>query len=408
MKTSWKLVLAGAVSLTLLGESVAAPKRPAVGKPAGNAAVQQPRPNPAPPRVQQAPRTNVPAPTRVQPQRTTPTPRVSQPRAPQSAIQSAGRSPKAPAVRPNVHTPVTARANANRLPVQQHARTPVPHRQPTQLSSRGKGTGTSKPTLQVAPKNRVVGKVPSRNGSSAAKIPSITPPRPLVTASPFVQRPGLTDGQKLTGQFFAASGSLAAPAAAALAKAIDGQMLSAGEVDVLQAEQESNPVLQTPVAEAAMSAVLGDQRSLQTEQSLLALGTLAKLGTGTNCGLPACPDRDNSDAPQIVETPPEITQVKGDERDETSPSTGETGLRIVQVLEAGAAEQADLRANDVLYSVDGKRVRNYDEFRAAVQGSKGAVEVVFFNAETKKYEKLEVTPQGGLLGVAVIETELPE
>jgi S1-C subfamily serine protease len=77
----------------------------------------------------------------------------------------------------------------------------------------------------------------------------------------------------------------------------------------------------------------------------------------------------------------------------------EGGVLLRAVTRGAAAEQAGLRAGDVILSFDGVRTRTFEELQDAVQQADGPVKVVFINGENGETEYLTVEPEEGLIGV---------
>jgi hypothetical protein len=271
-------------------------------------------------------------------------------------------------------------------------------------SGRGKVTNTSSVT-----NNKQAVSESSRGGKGA----------PTANRKPLsADLRSITNSQRITDEFLISSGKLSPAAANALQKALDGKQLSQAELKTLGNEEKNNPIL-TPSQKAGLSAVQADQRQQLRDRATAKLAALASLAAGA-----AGADGPGFSDPPAVGTPvipsdPAVadpaTATAGDGVPAVSrasalePVAGQQiGMKIIRVLTGGAGEAADLRADDVLYQVAGQRVRNYEEFHAAIEQAKGSVEIVFFNAETRRYEKLDATPQDGLLGVEVIETELPQ
>jgi hypothetical protein len=75
------------------------------------------------------------------------------------------------------------------------------------------------------------------------------------------------------------------------------------------------------------------------------------------------------------------------------------GVRLTAVDAGGPADQAGLRAGDVLLSVGGVRTRTFADLRNALTQAQGDVEVIFINGENGQTESLTVTPEGTLIGV---------
>jgi len=77
----------------------------------------------------------------------------------------------------------------------------------------------------------------------------------------------------------------------------------------------------------------------------------------------------------------------------------EGGVLLRAVTRGAAAEQAGLRAGDVILSFDGVRTRTFEELQDAVQQADGPVKVVFINGENSETEYLTVEPEEGRIGV---------
>jgi len=84
----------------------------------------------------------------------------------------------------------------------------------------------------------------------------------------------------------------------------------------------------------------------------------------------------------------------------------EYGMLITDVVDGGAAAQADLRVNDIILSFAGTRVQSFEDLQAALATADGSTELVFFNSETKQIEKLYVTPNNSRLGIATVSAEV--
>lgn len=258
----------------------------------------------------------------------------------------------------------------------------------------------------------------------------------------------LTGGQRTDLQVAVDSGFISPPAAAILQKALDGKPLTKPEIKILEAERDYNASLKNSVIRADFSAVISEERQRLSQQASAATGggnpgpvppapggggrridrlvaglsALAALAGGGGAGggesggpaegpvyAPAVSGETGVPTPDPVAVPPPESAPPVSSGAEVGGTGGgpEYGIKIVQVIDGGAAQAADLRADDILYSVGGQRVRDYDEFRAAVLAGRGAVEVVFWNAEARRLERLSVTPQDGLFGAVVVAAELP-
>jgi len=81
-------------------------------------------------------------------------------------------------------------------------------------------------------------------------------------------------------------------------------------------------------------------------------------------------------------------------------ATSQYGLQVTRVFEGGA-KKADLRSGDVILGVGKTRTESFEALQAALVGAK-EVELVFFNNESKKVEKLPVKVDDGKIGVEVV------
>jgi V8-like Glu-specific endopeptidase/tetratricopeptide (TPR) repeat protein len=84
----------------------------------------------------------------------------------------------------------------------------------------------------------------------------------------------------------------------------------------------------------------------------------------------------------------------------------ETGLKIADITDEGAAKKAGLNAGDIIVNIGSKRVRSFDELAAALATTKGAVEIVIIKSESGKRETFSVTPLAGKIGVSVDPVEV--
>jgi hypothetical protein len=100
--------------------------------------------------------------------------------------------------------------------------------------------------------------------------------------------------------------------------------------------------------------------------------------------------------PQPVEPNP-IVPVANEEP--VAQDAEQYGMQITQVMEGGAAAQADLRVGDIILSVRGLRVQSLTDIQSAFAAAPGEAEVIFFNPEKKQVEKLVVTPVNSRIGV---------
>jgi S1-C subfamily serine protease len=85
--------------------------------------------------------------------------------------------------------------------------------------------------------------------------------------------------------------------------------------------------------------------------------------------------------------------------DDGSAAPDEGGVLIQSVKEGAAADQAGLRAGDVILSFGDVRTHTFDELQDAVGQASGPVKVVFVNGENGQTEYVMVEPEDGLIGV---------
>jgi hypothetical protein len=208
------------------------------------------------------------------------------------------------------------------------------------------------------------------------------------------------------------SGLLTPEAAGALQNGITGELLTPEERDRSRDEIANNPNL-APEDRARISEVLqndADEKRRQAGIDVINALIGQLLGGGGGAAAPATPPVEIP-APQAVPAPgvipppaelpnreavpPPVNEV---------PTPPEVGLLILDIVEGSGAAKAGLRADDVLYSVKGKRVQAFEDLPAILKDVTGPVEVVFWNGETKQYESLKVTPQKGVLG-ALLQVE---
>jgi hypothetical protein len=106
--------------------------------------------------------------------------------------------------------------------------------------------------------------------------------------------------------------------------------------------------------------------------------------------------------------PPTGSGIASGAVDEATPpdGSGESGLRITDIIDGGTAKTADLRAGDVILGVGKTRTRTFEELQKALAASKDEVDIVFINGENGKVEKLPVKPVDGKIGVAVVPIQL--
>lgn len=132
------------------------------------------------------------------------------------------------------------------------------------------------------------------------------------------------------------------------------------------------------------------------------LGSPGVGGGGAGSGYPSSADGGDS-APLVSGDPvgSTMTPYSTDATEEESAASAadEDGVALLAVSEGAAAEQAGLRAGDVILSFDGVRTRSFEALRQAVQQADGPVRVVFINSENNQTEYLTVEPRDGAIGV---------
>ena len=84
----------------------------------------------------------------------------------------------------------------------------------------------------------------------------------------------------------------------------------------------------------------------------------------------------------------------------TTATASEWALRIDKVMD-GPAKKADLREGDVIMGVGQTRTQTLSELQQALASARGQVDIVFLNKDSKKIEKVQVTPDNGRLGIEV-------
>jgi hypothetical protein len=99
-------------------------------------------------------------------------------------------------------------------------------------------------------------------------------------------------------------------------------------------------------------------------------------------------------APQAEEENEPVEEGDAGEEEEVG------GVLLTEVEEGAAADQAGLRAGDVILSFGGVPTPDFDSLKAAVSQADGPVEVVFINGETGETESLTVTPEDHRIGVS--------
>lgn len=76
-------------------------------------------------------------------------------------------------------------------------------------------------------------------------------------------------------------------------------------------------------------------------------------------------------------------------------------LKIITVLQGGAALKSGLRTGDIIYGVGTTRVHNLEELTAALAKATGAVEIAFISSQTGKDMGTAINPVAGKIGVTV-------
>jgi membrane-associated protease RseP (regulator of RpoE activity) len=102
---------------------------------------------------------------------------------------------------------------------------------------------------------------------------------------------------------------------------------------------------------------------------------------------------------QYMEEQEQESEGDADEGDTTSfPYT--TGVKIKELVEGGAAEQAGLQVEDVILTVNDIKVADSDDIlRIVAEANAVEIKVVFLNGENGKVEWMMVRPQAGRFGI---------
>lgn len=89
---------------------------------------------------------------------------------------------------------------------------------------------------------------------------------------------------------------------------------------------------------------------------------------------------------------------------ESTPAEVETpsewGMKVTMVAANGAAAKADLRVDDIIVAVAGKRVQSFEELTDALDGVSKPIDIVIINGENNKLEKMKIVPRNGKIGIA--------
>ncbi len=91
---------------------------------------------------------------------------------------------------------------------------------------------------------------------------------------------------------------------------------------------------------------------------------------------------------------------------ETPVIVREYGMLITEESRTGPASHAGIRVNDIILSVGGQRTQSFEQLASALALANGAVEVAFYNSESKQVEKTLVTPINGRIGIATEPVEI--
>jgi hypothetical protein len=91
----------------------------------------------------------------------------------------------------------------------------------------------------------------------------------------------------------------------------------------------------------------------------------------------------------------------------TSTTTVEFGLLVMESAPGGFRGKGDLRWGDIVVAVGGTRVRTNVELGAVIERSTGPIDLVFFNGETKRLEKMVITPAHDTLGLVTVQAPIP-
>ena len=86
--------------------------------------------------------------------------------------------------------------------------------------------------------------------------------------------------------------------------------------------------------------------------------------------------------------------------------SGEWGLEVTDITD-GPAKAADLRKGDIILGVGDTRTQTLSELQSALAATRGQVELVFINGQSKNVEKLPIMPNNGKIGVAVQPVDVP-
>jgi tetratricopeptide (TPR) repeat protein len=84
----------------------------------------------------------------------------------------------------------------------------------------------------------------------------------------------------------------------------------------------------------------------------------------------------------------------------------ETGMKMTDVTEGGAAHEAGLRVGDIIVNVGTKRVKNLEDLTSALAAANGPVSAIVIRAESNQRETVTIAPRSGKLGIKVVPIEL--
>jgi membrane-associated protease RseP (regulator of RpoE activity) len=84
----------------------------------------------------------------------------------------------------------------------------------------------------------------------------------------------------------------------------------------------------------------------------------------------------------------------------------ETGLKIINVTDGGAAQKTGLRIGDVIVSAGANRVRTFEDFTTVLAAAKAPVTLEIVRVQSNQREMISVTPVDGKIGVIIERAEL--
>jgi hypothetical protein len=102
---------------------------------------------------------------------------------------------------------------------------------------------------------------------------------------------------------------------------------------------------------------------------------------------------------------PTVASAPGQQLQIIPAQPGENGLQITEVLD-GPAKDADLRVGDIILGVGPNRTQNLEELTKAIAAASDNADIIFINGDSKRVERLPVTPRKGKIGVVVSPIKL--